>query len=195
MNKEIENLVGPSPDRALERALRLGAYVDRAFDGPPKPVVEGVLRRSVGMALEAEGCSAPVGGRCDIVSVDGKQIEAEVVGFAGDRLYLMPTGDTRGIVPNARVIPVAGVQEVHVGDGLLGRVLDGRGKPLDGGTSVSSCATVPLFGKPINPLERRPIRNRSMSVSVPSIPFSVSGVDSASDYLPVPVSVRACCSA
>ena len=66
--------------------FRIGAYVDRALDDPPGPVVEGVLRRSVGMALEAEGCSAPVGGRCDIVAADGSQIEAEVVGFAGDRL-------------------------------------------------------------------------------------------------------------
>ena len=50
----------------------------------------------------------------------------------------MPTGDMRGIVPNARVMPVAGVQEVHVGDELLGRVLDGRGRPLDGGAADQS---------------------------------------------------------
>ena len=168
MKTDIDKFVGPSPDRNLERALRIGAYVDRAFDGAPKPVVEGVLRRSVGMALEAEGCSAPVGGRCDIVAADGSQIESEVVGFAGDRLYLMPTGDMRGIVPNARVRPVAGVQEVHVGDELLGRVLDGRGRPLDGGAAISSRSTVPLFGKVINPLERRPI-NEPIDVGIRSI--------------------------
>jgi flagellum-specific ATP synthase len=168
MNKNLDKLVGPRPDRNLERALRIGAYVDRALDGPPKPVVEGVLRRSVGMALEAEGCSAPVGGRCDIVASDGGRIEAEVVGFSGDRLYLMPTGDMRGIVPNARVMPVDGVQEVHVGDELLGRVLDGRGRPLDGGAAISSRSTVPLFGKPINPLERAPI-NEPLDVGVRSI--------------------------
>ena len=168
MNKNLENMVGPSPERNLERALRIGAYVDRAFDDPPTPVVEGVLRRSVGMALEAEGCSAPVGGRCDIVAADGSQIESEVVGFAGDRLFLMPTGDTRGIVPNARVIPVDGVQEVAVGDELLGRVLDGRGRPLDGYKAVSRCTTVPLFGKPINPLERKPIQE-PLDVGIRSI--------------------------
>lgn len=168
MNKDLENMVGPSPERNLERALRIGAYVDRALDDPPTPVVEGVLRRSVGMALEAEGCSAAVGGRCDIVAADGSQIESEVVGFAGDRLYLMPTGDTRGIVPNARVIPIAGVQEVPVGDGLLGRVLDGRGRPLDGFDAVSRNSTVPLFGKPINPLERKPIQE-PLDVGIRSI--------------------------
>lgn len=168
MKPNLEKLTGPSPDRNLERALRIGAYVDRALDDPPGPVVEGVLRRSVGMALEAEGCSAAVGGRCDIVAANGSQIEAEVVGFAGDRLFLMPTGDTRGIVPNARVIPVDGVQEVHVGDELLGRVLDGRGKPLDGGAPISCRSTVPLFGKPINPLERRPIKE-PIDVGVRSI--------------------------
>lgn len=157
MNADTELFAGPTPDRNLERTLRLGAYVDRALDGPPNLVVEGVLRRSVGLALEAEGCHAPVGGRCDIVAEDNRRIEAEVVGFAGERLYLMPTGDMRGIVPNARVIPVAGVPGVTVGDELLGRVFDGRGRPLDGGKPIKGGQTVPLFGKPINPLERRPI--------------------------------------
>ena len=157
MSDANEVFAGPRPDRNLERALRIGAYVDRALDGAPKLVVEGVLRRSVGLALEAEGCHAAVGGRCDIVAEDGRRVEAEVVGFAGERLYLMPTGDMRGIVPNARVIPVAGVPGVTVGEELLGRVLDGRGRPLDGGDAINSRLTVPLFGQPINPLERRPI--------------------------------------
>ena len=161
-------LPGPSPDRNLERALRLGAYVDRALDEPPKLVVEGVLRRSIGLAMEAEGCHAPVGGRCDVVTQDGRRIETEVVGFAGERLFLMPIGDMRGLVPNARVIPVEGVPEVRVGDDLLGRTLDGRGKPLDGGAPIQSRECVPLFGTAINPLERRPIRE-PLDVGVRSI--------------------------
>jgi len=48
-------LPGPNPDRNLERTLRLGAYMDRALDDPPPLVVEGVLRRTVGLAMEAEG--------------------------------------------------------------------------------------------------------------------------------------------
>ena len=168
MDHNAGKFAGPSPDRNLERSLRLGVYIDRACDDAPQPVVEGVLRRSVGMALEAEGCSAPVGGRCDVVASDGARIETEVVGFATDRLYLMPTGDTRGIVPNARVIPVAGAQEIQVSDEILGRVLDGRGRPLDGGPEISSDTTIPLFGKTINPLERREIRE-PLDVGVRSI--------------------------
>src|SRR5690606_19862108 len=116
--------VGPDPDRSLEWALRLGSYVERAQAARPKMVVEGMLRRTVGLAMEAEGCHAAVGGRCDVIAQDGRRIETEVVGFSGDRLFLMPADEMRGIVPNARVIPVEGVPAVAVGEDLLGRVLD-----------------------------------------------------------------------
>ena len=65
-------------------------------------------------------------------ATDGARIEAEVVGFAGDRLFLMPTGDIHGLKPNARVIPRVGAETVAVGEQLLGRVIDGAGQPLDG---------------------------------------------------------------
>ena len=159
---------GPDPDRNLERTLRLGAFVDRAFDGSPQPVVEGVLRRTVGLAMEAEGCHAALGGRCDVVTDDGRHVETEVVGFSGDRLFLMPVGDMRGVVPNARVIPMAGTPAANVGDDLLGRVLDGRGNPLDGGKAPKRGHAVPLMGKTINPLQRRSIRTQ-LDVGVRSI--------------------------
>ncbi len=159
---------GPDPDRNLERSLRLGSYVDRALDLAPSLVVEGVLRRTVGLAMEAEGCRAALGGRCDVVAADGKRVETEVVGFAGDRLYLMPIGDMRGVVPNARVIPVSGSPEALVSDELLGRVLDGRGKPLDGGKPITGGERVSLFGQPMNPLQRQPIRAQ-LDVGIRSI--------------------------
>jgi len=161
-------LPGPNPDRNLERSLKLGAYMDRALDGAPPLRVEGVLRRTIGLALEAEGCRAELGGRCDVVAGDGRAVETEVVGFSGERLYLMPVGDMRGVVPNARVIPVPGGPEVHVGDELLGRVLDGRGRPLDDGGPLTGGVAVPLFGEPINPLKRQPIREQ-LDVGVRSI--------------------------
>src|ERR1700724_622551 len=86
-------------------------------------VVEGTLSRMVGMTLEAVGCEAAVGGRCLIDTADGKRIEAEVVGFSGDKLFLMPTGDMRGLMPGARVIPTHSVTSVPMGDELLGRVV------------------------------------------------------------------------
>ena len=159
---------GPDPDRNLERTLRLGPYMDRALDDPPGLVVEGVLRRTVGLAMEAEGCQAALGGRCDVVAGDGNHVETEVVGFSGERLFLMPVGDMRGVVPNSRVIPVSGIPAVTVGDGLLGRVLDGRGRPLDGGSPLGGGERVPLFGQPLNPLKRQPIRAQ-LDVGVRSI--------------------------
>ena len=133
MTEDTNVFVGPDPDRNLERSLRLGAFLDRAYDDKPGLVVEGVLRRTVGLAMEAEGCHATLGGRCDVVAADGRHVETEVVGFSGERLFLMPVADMRGVSPNARVIPVSGSPEVVVGDDLLGRVLDGRGNQLDGG--------------------------------------------------------------
>src|ERR1700683_4226210 len=91
-------------------------------------VVEGTLNRMVGMTLEAVGCEAAVGGRCLVDTAEGKQIEAEVVGFSGDKLFLMPTGDIRGLMPGARVIPIHSESPVPVGDELLGRVLDEIGR-------------------------------------------------------------------
>lgn len=158
----------PSPDRSEQRARGLARYVERAKKEAPKLVVEGRLRRTVGMAMEAEGCFAAVGGRCDVVVEDGRRVETEVVGFSGDRLFLMPQGEMRGIVPNARVVPIPGVPEVTVGDDLLGRVLDGRGRPLDGGKPIERRHSVPLVGKPINPLARQPIRE-PLDVGVRSI--------------------------
>ncbi len=83
-------------------------------------IVEGTLNRMVGMTLEAVGCEAAVGGRCLIDTAEDRQIEAEVVGFSGDKLFLMPTGDIRGVMPGARVVPTRSVSTAAVGDELLG---------------------------------------------------------------------------
>lgn len=102
-------------------ALRQGlARYQRRADLLPPPPVEGTLTRMVGLTLEAAGCEAAVGDRCDILSSAGTRVEAEVVGFSGSRLFLMPTADAFGLSPNARVVPRYGHQTVRVGDGLLG---------------------------------------------------------------------------
>ena len=145
-------------------ATRSGVWLDRLapyrqrINDPVPLVVEGKLVRMVGLALEAVGCRAAIGGRCLVGGPGENQIEAEVVGFAGDRLYLMPTGDIRGLEPEARVIPTGQTCEAHVGMSLLGRVLDGSGKPLDGKGPVETHERVPLSGRPVNPLARQPIR-------------------------------------
>ncbi|MBL1292458.1 MAG: flagellar protein export ATPase FliI [Thiotrichales bacterium] len=122
-------------------------------------IVEGKLTRMVGLTLEAAGCQAPVGGRCVIQSAANQTIEAEVVGFSGDRTYLMPTGDIRGLLPNSRVIPTGKIYDAAVGGDMMGRVISGVGKPLDGRGPINSTHRVPLTGVRKNPLERQPIRD------------------------------------
>src|SRR5258708_34466741 len=118
-------------------------------------VVEGTLSRMVGMTLEAVGCEAAVGGRCLVDTAEGKQIEAEVVGFSGDKLFLMPTGDIRGVMPGARVIPTHSVSSMAMGDELLARVLDGAGRPLDGFGDLKCTERVTLAGEAFHPPPRR----------------------------------------
>ncbi len=135
---------------------RLQRYLHAAEHQVPL-VVEGHLTRMVGLTLEAAGCRAALGELCRIQGPEGI-IEAEVVGFAGERLFLMPIGDLRGLAPSAPVIPTGRGTEVAVGPALLGRVLDGTGQPLDGRGPVTATRRVPLSGRLINPLSRPPIR-------------------------------------
>ncbi|MGE0484876.1 MAG: flagellar protein export ATPase FliI [Gammaproteobacteria bacterium] len=145
----------------------LQTYFERLAE-PPPVVVEGKLSRMVGLTLEAVGCQAAVGDRCQVFSPNGSAIDAEVVGFAGERLFLMPTGTPRGLAPNARVIPMGGTGDVAVGEGLLGRVIDGAGRPLDEHGPLRLEQRQPLYGEPINPLRRPPI-SEPLDVGVRSI--------------------------
>ncbi len=147
----------PTADRAPIWKARLEANRRRLGESRGL-VVEGQLTRMVGLTLEAIGCRAAVGGQCEVVGSNGGSIEAEVVGFAGESLYLMPTGEIRGLEQGARVIPTGRVCEAVVGDHLLGRVIDGAGKPLDGKGPIHADQRRSLNGETFNPLSRSPIR-------------------------------------
>ncbi|MBI1195070.1 MAG: flagellar protein export ATPase FliI [Gammaproteobacteria bacterium] len=112
----------------------------------------------VGLTLEAVGVEAAIGDLCLVETPAGQTVEAEVVGFAGDRAYLMPSGDIRGLVPQSRVRASGRVYDAPVGDSLLGRIIDGAGRPLDGRGPLNASARYPLNPEPINPLERACIR-------------------------------------
>lgn len=131
-------------------------------------VVEGRLNRMVGLTLEAVGCQAVIGSRCLVKSQNTKPVEAEVVGFSGEKLFLMPTGNIRGIHPDATVIPTQQIYEAQVGDALLGRVLDGRGIPIDDKGPLVTNEYRALTGEPINPLNRQPI-DKPLDVGVRAI--------------------------
>ncbi len=124
----------------------------------PELIVEGRLSRMVGLTLEAEGCRAAIGSLCAVETPGAEQIMSEVVGFAGSKIYLMPVGDTHGLEPGCRVIPMGQNSLAKVGFGLLGRVINGSGEALDGKGMLDTDSKVPLSGTAINPLSRRPIR-------------------------------------
>ncbi len=136
---------------------RLDPYLERAAEPVPMQV-EGRLTRMVGLTLEAVGCQAPIGGRCLVTSSLSEPVEAEVVGFHDDKIFLMPLGDLQGLGPDARVKPLHTTCQVPVGDNLLGRVLDGTGHPLDDKGPLRPEKLVSLTGKSINPLNRAPIQ-------------------------------------
>ncbi|VAW81463.1 Flagellum-specific ATP synthase FliI [hydrothermal vent metagenome] len=147
----------PATQRSAIWVERLTPYLQRA-EQPLPLVVAGKLTRMVGLTLEAIGCQAVVGSRCLIETCQNQSIEAEVVGFHDDKIYLMPIGELQGLGPGARVIPTNNTGEVPVGDQLLGRVLDGAGHPLDDKGPLNAEQYVPLTGRSINPLSREPIR-------------------------------------
>jgi len=130
----------------------------------------GRLTRAAGLVLEAIGMRLAVGAECLIEMPPGStapMAEAEVVGFAGDRLFLMPTTEVAGLLPGARVYPresvpladpLAGAKRLPVGWGMLGRVVDSSGRPLDGLGALDVTADAPLSAPSINPLKREPIQ-------------------------------------
>ncbi|MGO2233323.1 flagellar protein export ATPase FliI [Marinomonas sp. UCMA 3892] len=121
------------------------------------PQIEGKVTRMVGLTMEAVGCVVALGDRCSVQVRKDRWVESEVVGFTGDLTYLMPTEAIEGISPGARVRPLLGDSKMPVGDELLGRVVNGLGKPLDGKGPIKTKDSVTLHGNVINPLQRKPI--------------------------------------
>src|SRR5574344_946826 len=132
-----------------------------------RPSVAGKLTRVVGLTLEAIGCRAAVGSLCRIDTLDG-YLEAEVVGFAGDKLFLMPSEQLKGVIPGAKVTPISDEHGIPVGMSLLGRVIDGVGQPLDGLGPILTADSALLVNRRLNPLARKPI-NQPMDVGVRAI--------------------------
>jgi len=133
----------------------------------PAPAVAGILTRVVGLTLEARGLRAPVGSQCKIETMNGF-VDAEIVGFNDQTLYLMPNDHISGVLPGARVIPQVNNLGLPVGMSLLGRVVDGLGRPLDGLGKINAEHHLKFAQNTINPLSRRPI-SKPMDVGVRAI--------------------------
>jgi flagellum-specific ATP synthase len=121
-----------------------------------KVSVAGRLVRVVGLTLEAVGVKAAVGSQCLVETAQGDLI-AEIVGFSKDITFLMPEQSLQGVLPGARVVPLATKARLPFSMDLLGRVVDGVGKPLDGKGPIKSSENYQINNKPINPLSRRAI--------------------------------------
>lgn len=157
------------PER-ISFVRRLQPYL-AATQLPAAPVVEGRLIRVVGLTLEAQGLQAAVGSRCVVIndSPQGEtRVEAEVMGFSGSKVYLMPVDRMQGLQPGARVVPAAGGGKLPMGYDMLGRVLDGIGRPLDGLGNFICDDWVDLDGPVINPLKRHPI-DETLDVGIRTI--------------------------
>jgi flagellum-specific ATP synthase len=121
--------------------------------------ISGRVAQAVGIVIEGYGPMTTVGELCQITREDGGgSIPAEVVGFRGDRVLLMPLGDMQGIGPGSRITMTGQVASLPVGPGLLGRVLDGLGNPLDEKGALATTERYPLHAGAPNPLQRARIR-------------------------------------
>ena len=138
---------------------------------------KGRLTRINGLVMEATGLKLPLGSSCQILPANGTPIEAEVVGFADGKLFLMPSDDVYGVAPGATVVAYEHANQIPaidappplrrratdlgkqlpVGDALLGRVVDAIGRPLDGLGPIQAAHTRSLHSRPINPMSRAAI--------------------------------------
>jgi flagellum-specific ATP synthase len=137
-----------------------------------QPRVLGHVARVVGLNLEVEGLHLPIG-RAVRVHTDAGTVVAEVVAVDDDGLVCMPLGDLRGVRAGDRAEAARDATAVPVGEALLGRVLDGLGRPIDAGPSIAHLPRVPVDHDAPNPLARRridtqlPLGVRALDTLVP----------------------------
>lgn len=137
--------------------IDLAKHISLLKDTDPLQI-RGRVTNIMGLVVEGHGPGSCMGGMCEIYSrgVD-RSIMAEVVGFRDKRVLLMPLGDLEGIGPGSTIIARKSNPLVKVGNDLLGRVIDGMGYPLDGKGLLVLEHEMPLYGRTINPLERKRI--------------------------------------
>jgi flagellum-specific ATP synthase len=116
----------------------------------------GRVTRMIGLAIECRGIAVPLG---ELLRIErgGAPLLAEMVGFKEGAAQLMPLGDADGLVPGARVTPLVTRLTATCGEGLLGRVVDGLGHPIDGKGPIQDGVSIPLHQNAPPPLERRAI--------------------------------------
>jgi flagellum-specific ATP synthase len=173
-DEEPQSAASPAPSHWQEflDCARKSAQRDTPLE------VRGTLTRLTGLVLEATGIRVPVGAQCIVTQRAREPVLAEVVGFSGERAFLMPAGDVYGLSSGAAVAPAApfvpvprlhesadeahaadaGMLRLPLGDGLLGRVIDSQGNPLDRMGPIANVTSKSFSRKPINAMDRAPVR-------------------------------------
>ena len=138
--------------RAIE-AIDLVASIERVSRIDPM-VRSGVVVGLVGLLIESHGPAAGIGDFCEVRTADGRSVRTQVIGFRDGRLLSMPLEETGGLRLGDSIIARSEQSRVGVSQALLGRVLDGFGRPMDGGPKLESVSAYDLYGTPSSPMER-----------------------------------------
>jgi flagellum-specific ATP synthase len=120
----------------------------------------GEVTATAGLLVESQGPAAAVGDFCEISTGNGRTIRTQVIGFRNGRVLAMPLDEPDGLQLGSKVVARSQDARLAVGPGLLGRVLDGFGQPMDGGPAIDSEISYPLYSPPPSPLARRHITER-----------------------------------
>ena len=140
-----------------------------ALEGAEPLTLAGRVTGVIGLTIQSRGPAVSIGELCHLKRGDGKEpILAEVVGFRDQQVLLMPIGEMEGVSPGCEVVAAGRALTVSAGSGILGRVLDGLGRPIDGGGGWAVEAEYPVHARPPGPLERRRI-TEPLSVGVRAI--------------------------
>lgn len=117
--------------------------------------INGKVTEIVGLMVEGSGPAASIGDICGIMPVNSDTpLEAEVVGFKKGRVLLMPLQTIQGLGPGCKILSMGRKASIGVGNGLLGRVVDGLGNPIDNKGPIEFTDEYPIYADPINPLDR-----------------------------------------
>jgi FliI/YscN family ATPase len=117
----------------------------------------GEVTEMVGLLIASRGPVVSIGDFCEIRTSSGRTIRSQVIGFRNDRVLSLPLEEMDGLQLGDRVIARKEDALLRVGPGLLGRVLDGFGRPIDEGPPLQTCAAYPLYAAAPCPMEREHI--------------------------------------
>ncbi len=136
-----------------ESLNRLAASLER-IESAPRFAVYGRVTRVIGQVVEVSSLDVALGELCRIEKLGAPRVTTQVVGFHERGVLLVPLGDLEGVHPGATVRPLRRTLDVEVNDALVGRVLDGLGRPMDGRGGIGKALRYALNAEPPNPLER-----------------------------------------